>query len=70
MHTIEIHDGHFAELTHWAKVPDARAALVKKALRDFLAAGSPEPRDRELLDHHAAEFNEEAEDVLGYQVIP
>ena len=70
MHTIEIHDDLFAELAHRANTPDGRTALVEEALRDFFAARNPEPRDRDLLDQHAAELNEEAEDVLGYQVIP
>ena len=49
-----------------------RSALVEAALRAYLA----QPRrgedagDLEIINSHAAELNEEAADVLEYQVIP
>ena len=49
-----------------------RSALVEAALRAYLA----QPRrgedagDLEIINAHAAELNEEAADVLEYQVIP
>lgn len=49
-----------------------RSAIVEAALRAYLA----QPRrgedagDLEIINSHAAELNEEAADVLEYQVIP
>ncbi len=48
-----------------------RSALIERAVRDLLAAQSKrqrEARDLEILNRHADALNEEAEDVLAYQV--
>ncbi len=48
-----------------------RSALIEQAVRDFLAAEGQRQRDRqelEILNRHAARLNQEAEDVLSYQV--
>lgn len=57
-----------------SRAPDAehRSELVEAALREFLPLlHKRDPsRDMEIINAHAAELNQEAEDVLSYQVIP
>ncbi len=52
--------------------PERRSELVEEALREFLSLLQKRDasRDVEIINAHAAELNEEAEDVLSYQVIP
>jgi metal-responsive CopG/Arc/MetJ family transcriptional regulator len=48
-----------------------RSALVEQAIREFLIAEARRRRDAqdlEILNRRADTFNEEAEDVLSYQV--
>ena len=48
-----------------------RSALIEQAVRDFLATQGQRQRDSqdlEILNRHAARLNQEAEDVLSYQV--
>jgi len=48
-----------------------RSALVKKAVRSFLAAERQRARDAkdlEILNRKAAKLNKEAQEVLAYQV--
>lgn len=48
-----------------------RSALIERAIRDFLAALAKRRRDAqdlEILNRRADALNEEAEDVLSYQV--
>ena len=48
-----------------------RSALIEQAVRDFLAAAGQRQRDRqdlEILNRQAERLNQEAEDVLSYQV--
>jgi len=48
-----------------------RSALIERALRDFLAAETRRRRDAqdlEILNRRADALNEEAEDVLSFQV--
>jgi len=48
-----------------------RSALIEQALRDFLAAEARRRRDAqdlEILNRRADALNEEAEDVLSFQV--
>lgn len=49
-----------------------RSAIVEAALRAYLAWPRPgeDAGDLEIINSHAAELNEEAADVLEYQVIP
>jgi len=48
-----------------------RSALIERAIRDFLSAQAKRRRDSqdlEILNRRADALNEEAEDVLSYQV--
>ena len=48
-----------------------RSALIEQAVRDFLATIGQRQRERqdvEILNLHAEALNEEAADVLSYQV--
>ncbi|HVT58564.1 MAG TPA: hypothetical protein VHR45_09200 [Thermoanaerobaculia bacterium] len=49
-----------------------RSELVEAALREYLPRlRQRDPsRDLEIINAHAAELNQEAEDVLSYQVMP
>jgi metal-responsive CopG/Arc/MetJ family transcriptional regulator len=55
-----------------ASDPRDRSELVEAALREYLPQlrKSDPARDLEIINAHAAELNEEAEDVLSYQVVP
>lgn len=50
--------------------PDARIALIAEALRYFFATHDAANSDLEIFNRYADELNQEAEDVLDYQVIP
>ena len=52
--------------------PQDRSELVEAALREYLPQlRKRDPsRDLEIINAHAAELNQEAEDVLSYQVMP
>jgi metal-responsive CopG/Arc/MetJ family transcriptional regulator len=52
--------------------PQDRSELVEAALREYLPQlRKRDPsRDVEIINAHAAELNQEAEDVLSYQVVP
>jgi metal-responsive CopG/Arc/MetJ family transcriptional regulator len=49
-----------------------RSAIVEAALRAYLAwpGRGEDAADLEIINSHATELNEEAADVLEYQVIP
>jgi metal-responsive CopG/Arc/MetJ family transcriptional regulator len=49
-----------------------RSAVVEAALRAYLAwpRHGDDAGDLEIINAHSAELNEEADDVLAYQVIP
>ncbi|HEX5758013.1 MAG TPA: hypothetical protein VF121_02365 [Thermoanaerobaculia bacterium] len=57
-----------------SRAPDAenRSELVETAVRAHLLRlrRRDSSRDLEIINAHAKELNEEAEDVLSYQVIP
>ncbi|MFO1424726.1 MAG: hypothetical protein U1F70_13965 [Candidatus Competibacteraceae bacterium] len=67
--SISIPDDLVAELYRRAPQPDARTALIAEALRCFFATHAAANSDLEILNRHADELNQEAEDVLDYQVI-
>ena len=49
---------------------ESRSQAIERLLRQSLAAtkrAAVDDRDRELIDLHAEELNDEAMDVLGYQ---
>ena len=68
--SINIPDDLVAELYRRAPQPDARTALIAEALRYFFATHDAGSSDLEILNCYADELNEEAKDVLDYQVIP
>jgi metal-responsive CopG/Arc/MetJ family transcriptional regulator len=51
--------------------PEHRSELVEAALREYLLVlhKRNQSRDLEIINTHAVELNQEAEDVLSYQVI-
>ncbi len=52
--------------------PQVRSEIVEAALRAYFAQPrqGEDAADLDIINAHAAELNEEAEDVLAYQVIP
>jgi metal-responsive CopG/Arc/MetJ family transcriptional regulator len=52
--------------------PQDRSAIVEAALRAYLTWPRPgeDAGDLEIINSHSDELNEEAADVLAYQVIP
>lgn len=68
--TISIPDDLVAELYRRAPQPDVRTALIAEALRCFFATHNSTTSELEILNRYADELNQEAEDVLDYQVIP
>jgi metal-responsive CopG/Arc/MetJ family transcriptional regulator len=58
-------------LTRIARRGESRSETIERLLRDGIAAEArraADARDRALIDRHAEALNEEAEDVLGYQI--
>ena len=54
-----------------ARSGESRSQVIERLLRQSLAArtrSARDERDRCIIDAHAKELNEEALDVLGYQV--
>jgi metal-responsive CopG/Arc/MetJ family transcriptional regulator len=70
--TVVLSEDVLAALDGRTRSVQDRSAIVEAALRAYLA----QPRrgedagDLEIINSHAAELNEEAADVLEYQVIP
>jgi metal-responsive CopG/Arc/MetJ family transcriptional regulator len=70
--TVALSEDLLAALDRRTQDARDRSEIVEAALRAYLA----EPRrgedagDLEIINAHAAELNEEAADVLAYQVIP
>ena len=53
-----------------ARSGESRSQVIERLLRQRLAArtrSARDERDRDIIDAHADELNEEALDVLGYQ---
>ncbi len=53
-----------------ARSGESRSRIIERLLRQSLAArtrSARDERDRDIIDAHADELNEEALDVLGYQ---
>ena len=52
--------------------PQDRSAIVEAALRAYLTCprAGEDAGDLEIINSHSEELNEEAADVLAYQVIP
>jgi hypothetical protein len=70
--TVFLSEELAAALGTRAPDPVHRSELVEAALREYLPLiEKRDPaRDLEIINTHAEELNQEAEDVLSYQVIP
>jgi metal-responsive CopG/Arc/MetJ family transcriptional regulator len=70
--TVSLSEDLVATLESRTQDVQGRSAIVEAALRAYLAWPRPgeDAGDLEIINSHAAELNEEAADVLEYQVIP
>jgi hypothetical protein len=70
--TVFLSEELVAALGTRAPDPEHRSEVVEAALREYLPLlQQRDPaRDLEIINAHAEELNQEAEDVLSYQVIP
>jgi hypothetical protein len=64
---ISLPDEVFHELERRAPLSEGRSRLVTEALCYFFASHN-DVNELEKINQHAEELNQEAEDVLGYQV--
>lgn len=67
---INLPDDVVAELCRRAPQPDQQVIIVEKSLRVFFAKEDTANKELEILNQYVDELNQEAEDVLDYQVIP
>ncbi|NOT85430.1 MAG: hypothetical protein HOP02_11765 [Methylococcaceae bacterium] len=67
--SIFLPDEIFIELTRRAPRQDERSNLIAEALRYFFATHQVMDTELALINHYAEELNQEAEDVLDYQVL-
>lgn len=70
--TVSLSEELLAALTTRAPDPQQRSELVETALKAYLLRlrRRDSSQDLEIINAHAVELNEEAEDVLSYQVFP
>lgn len=70
--TVALSEELLDALSSRAPDPERRSTLVEAAVRAYLLRlrRRDSSRDLEIINAHAAELNQEAEDVLSYQVIP
>jgi len=67
---ISLPDELFAELARRAPQQDERSSLISEALRHFFSTYQNTDSDLSRINAYAEELNQEAEDVLDYQVKP
>jgi metal-responsive CopG/Arc/MetJ family transcriptional regulator len=69
--TVCLSDDVVAALDARAHDPEERSELVEAALRAYLlhCRARDASRDLEIINARSAELNEEAQDVLSYQII-
>ena len=67
--SIFLPDEIFTELARRAPRQDERSNLIAEALRYFFATHQNIDFELEQINCYAEELNQEAEDVLNYQVI-
>ncbi len=65
---ISIPDDLATELYRRAPQPDARTILIVEALRCFFSTHDVTNGELEILNRYADDLNQEAEDVINYQV--
>ena len=70
--TVALSEDLIAALDSRSEGPQDRSAIVEAALRAYLAwpQRGEDAADLEIINSQATELNEEAADVLEYQVIP
>jgi metal-responsive CopG/Arc/MetJ family transcriptional regulator len=70
--TVALSEDLVAALERRVQGPRDLSAIVEAALRAYLARPrrGDDAGDLEIINAHSAELNEEAADVLEYQVIP
>jgi metal-responsive CopG/Arc/MetJ family transcriptional regulator len=70
--TVALSEDLMAALDRYTQNSQDRSAVVEAALRAYFARPrrGEDAGDLEIINAHSAELNEEAADVLGYQVIP
>lgn len=69
--SITISEDLIKEIDNYLGLSGNRSALIEQALREFLAVKTHrmrEAKDLEILNNRTKTFNEEAADVLSYQV--
>lgn len=67
--SIFLPDEIYAELARRAPRQDERSSLIAEALLYFFATHQTIDTELEQINSYADELNQEAEDVLSYQVI-
>ena len=67
--SIFLPDEIYTELARRAPRQDERSSLIAEALRYFFATHQTIGTELEQINRYADELNQEAEDVLNYQVI-
>lgn len=65
---IFLPDDLFYELERRVPQPEKQSNLIAEALRYFFATHTEVDSELEQINHYAEELNQEAEDVLTYQV--
>ncbi|HEX3527841.1 MAG TPA: ribbon-helix-helix protein, CopG family [Thermoanaerobaculia bacterium] len=70
--TVTLSEDLVEALERRTQGPEGRSAIVEAALRAYLASPrrGEDAEDLEIINSHSVELNEEAADVLTYQVIP
>ena len=71
--SITLEEGVVAAVERAARDGESRSQVIERLLRQSLAEqerAAIDRRDRAILDARADELNEEAVDVLGYQLDP
>ena len=69
--SVTLEQGVVAAVERAARDGESRSQVIERLLRRSLAEqerAAIDGRDRDILDANAAELNDEAADVLGYQV--
>ncbi len=69
--SITISDALIKQIDNYLGSSGSRSALIEQALREFLATKAQqvrEAKDLEILNNRAKALDEEANDVLSYQV--
>ena len=68
--SIYIPDDLHVELTQWTPDLNEQSNIIAEALRNFFATHKKNSDDLDKINAFADELNQEAEDVLDYQVMP